>query len=144
LEVRLPDGTLARVTAVGGDTDLSSQSLRVRARVDADQAGADRYAAGQQISVALLLPAPHGTLSVPSSALLPAGSAHVLYVAEPSSQDKQGDLRVRAVPVQLLGQDESEASSAVRAVSPDTAPLAASMQVVVRGTALLKSMIPLQ
>lgn len=144
LEVRLPDGTIARVTAVGGDTDLSSQSLRVRARVDADQAGADRYAAGQQISVALLLPAPQGTLSVPSSALLPAGSAHVLYVAEPSSQDKQGDLRVRAVPVQLLGQDESEASSAVRAVSPDTAPLAAGMQVVVRGTALLKSMIPLQ
>lgn len=77
LEVRLPDGTIARVTAVGGDTDLSSQSLRVRARVDADQAGADRYAAGQQISVALLLPAPQGTLSVPSSALLPAGSAHV-------------------------------------------------------------------
>ena len=144
LEVRLPDGTIARVTAVGGDTDLSSQSLRVRARVDADQAGADRYAAGQQISVALLLPAPQGTLSVPSSALLPAGSAHVVYVAEPSSQDKQGDLRVRAVPVQLLGQDESEASSAVRAVSPDTAPLAAGMQVVVRGTALLKSMIPLQ
>ena len=144
LEVRLPDGTTARVTAVGGDTDLSSQSLRVRARVDADQAGADRYAAGQQISVALLLPAPQGTLSVPSSALLPAGSGHVLYVAEPASQDKQGDLRVRAVPVQLLGQDESEASNAVRPTSPDTAPLVAGMQVVVRGTALLKSMIPLQ
>ena len=143
LEVRLPDGTIARVTAVGGDTDLSSQSLRVRARVDADQAGADRYAAGQQISVALLLPAPQGTLSVPSSALLPAGSGHVLYVAEPASQDKQGDLRVRAVPVQLLGQDESEASNAVRPTSPDTAPLVAGMQVVVRGTALLKSMIPL-
>ena len=84
------------------------------------------------------------SLAVVAGSLLPAGSAHVLYVAEPSSQDKQGDLRVRAVPVQLLGQDESEASSAVRAVSPDTAPLAAGMQVVVRGTALLKSMIPLQ
>ena len=144
LEVRLPDGTTARVTAVGGDTDLSSQSLRVRARVDAEQTGADHYAAGQQISVALLLPAPQGTLSVPSSALLPAGSGHVLYVAEPASQDKQGDLRVRAVPVQLLGQDESEASNAVRPTSPDTAPLVAGMQVVVRGTALLKSMIPLQ
>ena len=143
LEVRLPDGTTARVTAVGGDTDLSSQSLRVRARVDAEQTGADHYAAGQQISVALLLPAPQGTLSVPSSALLPAGSGHVLYVAEPASQDKQGDLRVRAVPVQLLGQDESEASNAVRPTSPDTAPLVAGMQVVVRGTALLKSMIPL-
>ena len=143
LEVRLPDGTTARVTAVGGDTDLSSQSLRVRARVDAEQPGADHYAAGQQISVALLLPAPQGTLSVPSSALLPAGSGHVLYVAEPASQDKQGDLRVRAVPVQLLGQDESEASNAVRPTSPDTAPLVAGMQVVVRGTALLKSMIPL-
>jgi hypothetical protein len=67
----------------------------------------------------------------------------VLYVAEPASQDKQGDLRVRAVPVQLLGQDESEASNAVRPTSPDTAPLVAGMQVVVRGTALLKSMIPL-
>ncbi|MDL5038423.1 efflux RND transporter periplasmic adaptor subunit [Comamonas sp. Y6] len=144
LEVRLPDSTTARVTAIGGDTDLSSQSLRVRARVDADQAGAGSYAAGQQISVALLLPAPQGTLSVPSSALLPAGSGHVVYVAEPASQDKPGDLRVRAVPVQLLGQDESEASSAVRSASPDTAPLVAGMQVVVRGTALLKSMIPLQ
>ncbi len=102
-EVRLPDGTTARVTAVGGDTDLSSQSLRVRARVDADQAGANRYAAGQQISVALLLPASQGTLSVPTSALLPAGSGHVLYVAEPTSQDKQGDLRVRAVQCNCWG-----------------------------------------
>ena len=144
LEVRLPDGMTARVTAVGGDIDLNSQSLRVRARVDTDQAETDHYAAGQQISVALLLPAPQGTLSVPSSALLPAGSAHVLYVAEPVSQSTQGDLRIRAVPVQLLGQDESQSSSAVRAVSPDTAPLAAGMQVVARGTALLKSMLPLQ
>ena len=150
LEVRLPDGTTARVTAVGGDTDLNSQSLRVRARIDADQTGAGHFAAGQQISVTLLLPAPQGTLSVPSSALLPAGSGHVLYVAEPASQDRQGDLRIRAIPVQLLGQDESQSSSTVRAVSPDAAPepartpLATDMQVVVRGTALLKSMIPLQ
>lgn len=150
LEVRLPDGTAARVTAVGGDTDPDSQSLRVRASIDAAQAGAGHYAAGQQISVTLLLPAPQGTLSVPSSALLPTGSGHVLYVAEPASQDKQGDMRIRAVPVQLLGQDESQSSSVVSTVPLDATPeparaqLAVGMQVVVRGTALLKSMIPLQ
>jgi hypothetical protein len=130
---------MARVVAVGGDTDLSSQSLRVR--VDAS-GRADRYAAGQQISVAAAARTA-GHLERAIVRLLPAGSAHVLYVAS-RHRKTRGDLRVRAVPVQLLGQDESEASSAVRAVSPDTAPLAAGMQVVVRGTALLKSMLPLQ
>ncbi len=127
LEVRLPDGTSARVVAVGADTDPASQSLRVRARVAGMKAGAD-YAAGQQFSVTLLLPAPAGTLAVPTAALLPSGQGQVLY--------RQDGRRIRAVPVQeVLGGDE--VTSIVRA-----AGLSPGAQVVTRGTALLKSLIP--
>lgn len=148
LELRLPDGSPARVTAVGGDTDLDSQNLRVRARIDLDPAQPSRYAAGQQISVTLLLPAPPGTLSVPSPALLPIRGGHVLYIAEPAPQGAPGDMRIRAVPVQLLGQDELLSLSVVRAATSGTAArpapvaLAPGMQVVTRGTALLKPMVP--
>ncbi|HEY9240082.1 MAG TPA: efflux RND transporter periplasmic adaptor subunit, partial [Burkholderiaceae bacterium] len=130
LEVRLPDGTSARVVAVGADTDPASQSLRVRARVaDAIGVGSGTgYAAGQQFSVTLLLPAPAGTLAVPTAALLPSGQGQVLY--------RQEGRRIRAMPVQeLLGGDE--ATSIVRA-----AGLSPGAQVVTRGTALLKSLIP--
>jgi RND family efflux transporter MFP subunit len=134
LPVRLPDGATARVAAVGADTDPASQSLRVRARIEPGQGGA-LYAPGQQFSVSLLLPAPEGALAVPSSALLPAGENHVLYVAE------GGDpMRIRAVAVRLLGADEG--LGVVTAIEPGR--LAAGAQVVTRGTALLKSMVPLQ
>ncbi|MBU6260869.1 MAG: HlyD family efflux transporter periplasmic adaptor subunit, partial [Burkholderiales bacterium] len=129
LALRLPDGSAARVVAVGTDTDPASQSLRLRARMT-DAAAAAGYAAGQQFSVTLLLPAPPGTLAVPTAALLPAGQGHVLY--------RQDGRRLRAVAVQeLLGGDAD--TSIVRA-----AGLQAGAQVVTRGTALLKSLIPLE
>jgi RND family efflux transporter MFP subunit len=144
LEVRLPDDTTAQVVAVGADADSSSQSLRVRARVDAGRTGSGHHAVGQQFSVRLLLPAPEGSLSVPSSALLPTGSGHVLHVAEARREGNQDVMRIRAVTVELLGHDAS--FSAVRALPPSggapTPVLAADMQVVTRGTALLKSMLP--
>lgn len=136
LAVRLPDGALARVAAVGADADPASQSLRVRARIEPGQAGA--YGTpGQQFSVSLLLPAPEGALAVPSSALLPAGQDQVLYVAEGNNKDA-AQVRIRAVPVRLLGADDK--LSVVTAI--DQGRLAAGAQVVTRGTALLKSMIP--
>lgn len=146
LNVRLPDGSLALVQAVGADADASSQSLRVRARLQAAEGEALPYAAGQQMRVSLLLPAPAHTLVVPTSALLPAGAGHVVFVAQSQADTQPAQVRIRAVAVQLLG--ESTAGSAVRAlpaadVGGSAPPLAAGMQVVTRGTALLKSMIPM-
>ncbi|MCD7100369.1 efflux RND transporter periplasmic adaptor subunit [Stenotrophomonas sp. MMGLT7] len=124
LEVALPDGARATVVAVGADTDPASQSLRVRAQVAAD-AG---YVAGQQFDVTLQLPAPPDSLAVPTAALLPAGEGHVLYRID--------GRRIGRVPVQaLLGGDRD--TSIV--LAPGLAPGA---QVVTRGTAMLKSLIP--
>lgn len=154
LEVRLPDGSLAQVQAVGADADASSQSLRVRARLYAAEGAALPYAAGQQLRVSLLLPAPGNTFIVPASALLPSGTGHVLFIAETLPQQKTNPqpapVGIRAVAVELL--EESDAGSAVRALpvtgtatgsATGARPLAAGMQVVTRGTALLKSMIPM-
>lgn len=146
LNVRLPDGSEAQVQAVGGDADASSQSLRVRARLQAAEGSALQYAAGQQMQVSLQLPAPPQTLMVPTSALLPVGAGHVLFVAQPQPDAQPAQVRIRAVAVQLLG--EGASGSAVRALPAadgvDATPsLAADMQVVTRGTALLKSMIPM-
>jgi RND family efflux transporter MFP subunit len=139
LPVGLPDGKVAKVVAVGADADPASQSLRVRAGIE----GQTALAVGQQFSVSLLLPAPAGALAVPPSALLPAGQRHVLYVASYAAGGEKGAIRVRAVAVQLLGGDE-----AVSVVVPDSkggpALLMSGEQVVTRGTALLKSMLPLQ
>ncbi|TGY31032.1 MULTISPECIES: efflux RND transporter periplasmic adaptor subunit [Stenotrophomonas] len=124
--VLLPDGAVARVVAIGADTDPASQSLRVRAQVAAD-AG---LVAGQQFGVTLQLPAPPGSLAVPTPALLPAGDGHVLYRID--------GRRVRVVPVQaLLGGDAN--TSIVSA-----AGLAPGVRVVTRGTVMLKSLIPVQ
>jgi multidrug efflux pump subunit AcrA (membrane-fusion protein) len=125
LPVGLPDGKVAKVVAVGADADPASQSLRVRAGIE----GQTALAVGQQFSVSLLLPAP--------------AQRHVLYVASYAAGGEKGAIRVRAVAVQLLGGDE-----AVSVVVPDSkggpALLMSGEQVVTHGTALLKSMLPLQ
>lgn len=139
LTVRLPDGATARVVAVGADADPASQSLRLRARSEAEPAA--RLTAGQQFSVTLLLPAPEGALAVPPSALLPAGEAHVLYTMD--AVNAEGSARIRAVTVRLLGGDEHR--SIVTPLASETgAGLVPGTQVVSRGTALLKAMIPLE
>jgi RND family efflux transporter MFP subunit len=139
LAVHLPGGATARVVAVGADADPASQSLRLRARIDPDPAA--RLTAGQQFSVTLLLPAPEGALAVPPSALLPSGEAHVLYTMD--AANAEGSARIRAVTVRLLGGDASR--SIVTPVTSETgATLAPGTQVVSRGTALLKAMIPLE
>lgn len=148
LQVRLPDGSAARVVAVGADADPSSQSLRVRARIEQSRETGTLYTAGQQFSVTLLLPAPEGALAVPPSALVQAGQGHVLYVADAEKDAAQGPVRIHPVAVQLLGGDEG--ASVVMAVAAETGSkgppsvLTAGTRVVTRGTALLKSMIPLQ
>src|SRR5574344_2228536 len=146
LNVRLPDGMLAQVQAVGADADAASQSLRVRARLQAAQGAALPYGAGQQMRVSLQLPAPPEALIVPTSALLPAGAGHVLFVAQTQADTQPAQVRIHAVAVQLLG--DSAAGSAVRVLpaadaNAATPTLAADMQVVTRGTALLKSMVPM-
>ena len=154
LSVRLPDGRTAQVAAVGADADPSSQSLRVRASIET-QPGSMPYTMGQQFSVSLLLPVPEGALAVPPSALLPAGKAQVLYVVESDTaaggqgagpNALKGSVRVRAVPVQWLGGDEtvSVVVSAPHDGRSALVPLVPGAQVVTHGTALLKSMIPLQ
>ena len=146
LNVRLPDGMLAQVQAVGADADAASQSLRVRARLQAADGTVLPYAAGQQMRVSLQLPAPPEALIVPTSALLPAGAGHVLFVAQTQADTQPAQVRIHAVAVQLLG--DSAAGSAVRVLpvadaNAATPTLAADMQVVTRGTALLKSMVPM-
>ena len=133
LQVRLPDGSAARVMAVGSDADPSSQSLRVRARIEQSQGTGALYAAGQQFSVTLLLPAPEGALAVPPSALLQAGQGHVLYVIDGEKDATRGSVRIH--PVAVRAESETKSPPPV---------LTAGAQVVTRGTALLKSMIPLQ
>ena len=148
LAVRLPDGSEAQVQAVGADADATSQSLRVRARLQAAEGAILPYAAGQQLRISLLLPAPADTLLVPAAALLPSGTGQVLFVAHSpiaaAADTPAPPVSVRAVAVQLLS--TSAAGSAVRALpvagtTADAPPLAAGMRVVTRGTALLKSMM---
>ena len=139
LPVGLPDGGVAKVVAVGADADPASQSLRVRASIE----GQTALAVGQQFSVSLLLPVRAGALAVPPSALLPAGQGHVLYAASDAVGGEKGAMRLRAVAVQLLGGDES-VSVVVPGSKDGSTALAAGEQVVTRGTALLKSMLPLQ
>ena len=125
LEVALPGGGRAQIVSVSGDTDRSSQSLRVRARADA----AGSLLAGQQFAVVLKLPAPAGALRVPRSALLPHRDQQLLYV-------QQGDL-FHGVVVNQLGHDDTHAV----VLSPSLQP---GMQVVSRGASVLKSMAPVE
>lgn len=124
LMVGLPDGTQARVVAVAADADPASQSLRVRAQAD-EAAG---LLPGQQFAVTLQLPAPAGTLAVPAAALLPAGNGQVLF--------RLDGRRVRGMAVQEdFGGDDRIHVVRVPGLAPGA-------QVVVRGTSVLKALIP--
>lgn len=124
LEVGVGEGATARIVAVGADTDPASQSLRVRAQLK-DEAG---IVAGQQFPVTLHLPAPEGSIALPAAALLPAGEGHVLYRLEGTT--------VRKVVVrEVLGSDGTTSVVIADGLAP-------GQQVVTRGTAMLKALIP--
>ena len=97
MQVRLPDGSLGRIVAVGAQTDRASQRLRVRARADNDQG----LVAGQQVELSVLAPAPADSIAIPNTALVVDGDGHVIYVLR--------DQTYRAVRVQWLGGDASQA-----------------------------------
>jgi len=140
--VRLPNGSIAQVVAVGADADPSSQSLRIRARLESTGNQGLAYVAGQEFSVTLLLPAPGGAFAVPPAALLPAGDEYVLFVAQ---KDTAGDrVRIHAVAVNLLGGDEHASIVSPSGSRRQTSALTTGATVVTRGTSMLKSMIPLQ
>lgn len=124
LVVGLPDGAQAQVVAVAADADPTSQSLRVRAQAEED-AG---LLPGQQFAVTLQLPAPAGTLAVPTAALLPAGDGQVVF--------RLDGRRVRRIEVQ----EDFGGDTRIHVVR--AAGLTSGAQVVVRGTAVLKALIP--
>jgi membrane fusion protein, heavy metal efflux system len=125
LPIVLPDGAMGEVVAIGADTESTTQTLRVRARIAASGA----LIAGQQTVVSLLLPAPSEALTVPVSALLSHGQREVLYVEE--------DNAFRGVIVERLGGDLDHA--VVRG-----AGLVPGMRVVRRGASVLKTLAPVQ
>ncbi|KGM52876.1 hypothetical protein N792_01170 [Lysobacter concretionis Ko07 = DSM 16239] len=123
LAVDLPDGTVARIVAIGAQTDIASQSLRVRAR----STDATALVAGQQFAVSVRLPAPQEALRVPSRALLPHGDRQLLFVQEETGY--------RGVVVDALGSDNSHTV----VLAPG---LQAGARVVVRGTSALRTLAP--
>lgn len=124
LRVALADGSAARVAAIGADLDPASQQVPVRARFE-DPAG---HVPGERFAVTLLLPAPADALAIPAQALLPDGERHVAYA-------RDGD-RFRAVRItRVLGNDGVHAVVQAPTLRP-------GMDVVTRGTAALKALLP--
>ncbi|MFN7183671.1 MAG: efflux RND transporter periplasmic adaptor subunit [Thermomonas haemolytica] len=124
LRVALADGSAARVAAIGADLDPASQQVPVRARFK-DPAG---HVPGERFAVTLLLPAPADALAIPAQALLPDGERHVAYA-------RDGD-RFRAVRItRVLGNDGVHAVVQAPTLRP-------GMDVVTRGTAALKALLP--
>lgn len=122
LKVQLPGDGTGEVVAIAAGTDRASQSLRVRARVEAPGA----LVAGEHFVLNLLLPAPSGAVRVPVSALVAQGQTQALYL-----HDEDG---YRGVLVQRLGGDGVHA-----VVTGEVQP---GDQVVVRGAGALKTMLP--
>ena len=124
LGITLPYGVEGQVVAVGADTDAGTQSLRVRARVDKPET----LVAGQQIEVALLLPAPADAVSVPISALQPHGDTETLYV--------QDGTTFHGLVVERLGGDADTAVVRGETLRPGA-------KVVRKGGSVLKSLAPI-
>lgn len=124
LAITLPGGAQGRVVAVGADTDAATQTLRVRARAESPSA----LVAGEQIEVALQLPAPPDAVTVPVDALQPHGQREVLFVRDGAA--------FRGLVVERLGGDADTA--VVRG-----AGLRAGMPVVHKGGSVLKSLAPI-
>jgi len=120
LAVVMDDGTRGELVAAAAATDTGSQSLRLRAHLPE----ARRWLVGQRTSARLELPAPADALRVPASALVPDGTATLVFVANGTTY--------RGIAVEPLGSDGDDAI--VRGA------LKAGDAVVTRGASTLKSM----
>jgi len=125
LPISLANGIEGEVVAVGADTDAGTQTLRVRAHVDKP----GTLVAGQQLAVALLLPAPADAVSVPQRALQAHGQGDSLYV--------QDGATFRGIAVERLGGD------AETAVVRSAETLQPGDMVVQKGGGVLKSLAPI-
>ena len=96
LAVQLPDGTRGKVLAVGAALDADSQSVKLRAHVQAAH-----LLPGQRIAVDLVLPAPQATWKVPAAAVARDGrGAATVY-----RSTARGFMPVQ---VQVIGQTEND------------------------------------
>lgn len=117
------DGAAARgrVLAVGRAVDAASQTIPVRARLDATAS----LAPGQPVAVTLELPAPKGSLALPRDAVVRHGEGSIVFAAVADGY--------RAVAVEVLG--ESASHTIVRG------ELAAGTPVAISGTSALKALL---
>jgi membrane fusion protein, heavy metal efflux system len=122
LQLTVDPAGSAEIVAVGADTEMATQSLRIRARLTD---GADLLP-GQHLQATLMLPAPEGSLRVPTTALLPRGAGYLMYIRE--------DGIFRPVEVEALGGDAS--FTVIRGAVPPGASIAA------RGASALQALIP--
>ena len=120
LPVLVDGGSAGKVVETGGAIDAASQTVLVRAEVATGQ-----LLPGQQTTATLLLPAPAGALSLPSSALAERAGGYVVFVGDAGG--------FTAVPVQLLAQ-----TAAGRSVV--SGPIRAGAEVVTAGAGTLKAM----
>lgn len=96
LAVQLPDGTRGKVLAVGAALDADSQSVKLRAHVQAAH-----LLPGQRIAVDLVLPAAQATWKVPAAAVARDGrGAATVY-----RSTARGFMPVQ---VQVIGQTEND------------------------------------
>jgi RND family efflux transporter MFP subunit len=129
LAVEMEDGAEGRVVTVGAATDVTSQSLRLRARLPESA----HWRVGERTTVRLLLPAPDDAIRVPLAALLPDGEHTLVFVAT----RVDGSMQYHAVPVERLGADAREA--VVRSATKGM--VQAGDAVVVRGASALKPLM---
>lgn len=122
----------ARVIAIARAVDATSQTVMVRAAVQAPAAATAALRVGQGVQ-AELLRAPTAGLAVPAGAVVQHGGRNWVFA-------DLGGGRLRALPVQVL--QRSGQGVLVRPAEPAQAPgLAADTRLVVQGTASLKALL---
>lgn len=122
----------ARVIAIARAVDAASQTVMVRAAVQAPAAATAALRVGQGVQ-AELLRAPTAGLAVPAGAVVQHGGRDWVFA-------DLGGGRLRALPVQVL--QRSGQGVLVRPAEPAQTPgLAADTRLVVQGTASLKALL---
>ncbi|MEK8052918.1 efflux RND transporter periplasmic adaptor subunit [Ideonella sp. DXS22W] len=122
----------ARVIAIARAVDAASQTVMVRAAVQAPAAATAALRVGQGVQ-AELLRAPTAGLAVPAGAVVQHGGRDWVFA-------DLGGGRLRALPVQVL--QRSGQGVLVRPAEPTQTPgLVADTRLVVQGTASLKALL---